>query len=140
MNRKTGATCGVLAALAGLSVGAGIAEDFEISRWTIDGGGVMFSSGGEFELSGTIGQPDAGTMTGGDGEFELTGGFWFQEPPCDCNSTGNVNLFDYADLRACLTGPEGGSLPPACRCFDRDRDGDVDLIDTAVLQRTFTDG
>lgn len=34
----------------------------------------MRSTGGEFELSGTIGQPDAGKMSGGD--FTLTGGFW----------------------------------------------------------------
>ncbi len=43
--------------------------EFEITRWTMDGGGVMRSTGGEFEHSGTIGQPDGGLMTGG--EFEL---------------------------------------------------------------------
>ena len=33
---------------------------YEITRSTIDGGGVMQSTGGEYELSGTIGQHDAG--------------------------------------------------------------------------------
>jgi hypothetical protein len=31
-------------------------------------------SGGQFTLSGTIGQPDAGTLTGS--SFRLEGGFW----------------------------------------------------------------
>jgi hypothetical protein len=50
------------------------ADVFEIPWWTIDGGGVMRSEGGAFELSGTIGQPDAGQAAAG--SFELTGGFW----------------------------------------------------------------
>ena len=51
------------------------ANDFDLDWYTIDGGGEMWSMGNDFELSGTIGQPDAGAvMTGGD--FELIGGFW----------------------------------------------------------------
>lgn len=44
------------------------------SRWTLDGGGGP-SSTGAFSLTGTIGQPDAGTHSGG--SFTLQGGFWF---------------------------------------------------------------
>ena len=117
------------------------ADDFEISRSTINGGGVMLSSGGEFELSGTIGQPDAGVMEG-EG-FTLTGGFWFETPPGDCNETGGVDLFDHSAMveepDPCLTGPEG-SLPDECRCHDIDRDGDVDLADVARFQVEFTCG
>ncbi|MBU0616797.1 MAG: hypothetical protein KKI02_03695, partial [Planctomycetes bacterium] len=53
-----------------------VADDFTLDWWTVDGGGEMFTTGGgDFELSGTIGQPDAGpVMTGGG--FDLTGGFW----------------------------------------------------------------
>ena len=48
---------------------------FDLFWHTVDGGGDMWTVGGGFELSGTIGQPDAGlVMTGGD--YELTGGFW----------------------------------------------------------------
>ena len=50
---------------------------FELSWYTIDGGGGRSSTGGGFDLAGTIGQPDAAsnpTLTGG--TFELTGGFW----------------------------------------------------------------
>jgi len=56
------------------------AADYDLSWFTIDGGGVMSSSDGQpggFELSGTIGQHDAGpatAMTGGD--FNLVGGLW----------------------------------------------------------------
>ena len=90
------------------------------------------------ELSGTIGQPDAGTMTGG--SFELTGGFWFESPPGDCNEDGGVGLFDYADLVGCVTGPEGGPPAGPCRCFDANRSGTVDLADFAVIQRSYTGG
>jgi hypothetical protein len=41
---------------------------------TIDAGGYTFSAGGEYTLGGTVGQPDAGLLTGGD--FTLGGGFW----------------------------------------------------------------
>jgi hypothetical protein len=46
---------------------------FAIGWWTADGGG-RTSQGGTFALSGTIGQPDAGPLSGG--TYELTGGFW----------------------------------------------------------------
>src|SRR3989304_4093527 len=82
------------ASLVGLTLtAAAVAQQFEVSRFTIDGGGVMRSTGGDFELSGTIGQPDAGAMTGGD--FTLNGGFWFEGVPSDCNEDGVGNLFDY---------------------------------------------
>lgn len=48
--------------------------DYEISWWTVDGGGGAFSTGGDYELSGMVGQPDAGESSGGD--YGLTGGFW----------------------------------------------------------------
>jgi hypothetical protein len=46
---------------------------FALDWWTADGGG-RTSQGGSFALSGTIGQADAGQLTGG--PYELTGGFW----------------------------------------------------------------
>jgi hypothetical protein len=45
----------------------------EISRYTVDGGGGT-SEGGTSAISGTIGQPDAGVLSGGN--IELRGGFW----------------------------------------------------------------
>jgi hypothetical protein len=71
---------------------------YSIPWSTIDGGGVLNSTGGSFTLSGTVGQPDAGgPMTGG--SFSLTGGFWAgvdTSPPCgpDLNGDGNLDFFD----------------------------------------------
>lgn len=56
--------------LATAALAAGPAIDW----WTVDGGGGT-SSGGAFEVSGTIGQPDAGPVMSG-GAFQITGGFW----------------------------------------------------------------
>ncbi len=108
---------------------------FEITRSTIDSGGVMNSSGDEFELSGTIGQPDAGVMTGG--EFDLSGGFWFESPPTDCDDDGIVSLLDHETLTTCLLGPNGGIEASPCLCFDVDGDGSVTLNDYASLQAGF---
>jgi hypothetical protein len=52
---------------------------YEISWSTIDGGGGV-SSGGQYVVTGTIGQPDAGYSAGGD--YELIGGFWPGQPLC----------------------------------------------------------
>jgi len=46
---------------------------YAIDWFTIDGGGGS-SSSGSLTLSGTIGQPDAGTLSGGN--YTLQGGFW----------------------------------------------------------------
>jgi hypothetical protein len=63
---------GVLLLLVGL---VGLAQGgYELSWWTVDGGGQMYSIGGGYELGGTVGQPDAGVLTGGG--YTLGGGFW----------------------------------------------------------------
>jgi hypothetical protein len=51
----------------------GFAQQYSIDWYTIDGGGGT-STNGQYTLGGTIGQPDAGTMSGGN--YALTGGFW----------------------------------------------------------------
>ncbi|MFL7793758.1 MAG: hypothetical protein AB8I69_16565 [Anaerolineae bacterium] len=49
--------------------------DYDLSWWTVDGGGdTALSTGGGYTLGGTAGQPDAGVLTG-DG-YTLDGGFW----------------------------------------------------------------
>ena len=50
------------------------ATGYEIAWSSIDGGGAMDLIGGAYTLSGTLGQPDAGKMSGG--AYELNGGFW----------------------------------------------------------------
>ena len=54
---------------AGVALAAG---HYDLSWWTVDGGGG--ASRGVYTLYGTVGQPDAGAMTGE--VYTLTGGFW----------------------------------------------------------------
>jgi hypothetical protein len=49
------------------------AQQVSIDWFTIDGAGGT-SSGDVYSVSSTIGQPDAGTMSGG--SYSLVGGFW----------------------------------------------------------------
>lgn len=49
------------------------AQDFSLDWFSTAAGGGE-SSGGDFELSATLGEPDAGDLAGGD--FAITGGFW----------------------------------------------------------------
>lgn len=51
--------------------------EFEITQWTIAGGGVIQASGGDWTLSGTIGQWEATEARAlSAGPWRLTGGFW----------------------------------------------------------------
>ncbi len=52
---------------------------YDLSWSTVDGGGAMFSTGGGYSLGGTIGQHDAGTLSGGG--YTLAGGFWYGGAP-----------------------------------------------------------
>ena len=50
-----------------------LAQNYSVDWFTIDGGGGT-STGGVYAVSGTIGQPDAGAVSGG--SYSLAGGFW----------------------------------------------------------------
>ena len=47
---------------------------YSLRWWTVDGGGGTWSSSGGYRLGGTVGQPDAGILSGGG--YVLGGGFW----------------------------------------------------------------
>ena len=47
---------------------------YDLSWYTIDSGGTTNSTGGAFSLSDSVGQPDAGALSGG--TYTLSGGFW----------------------------------------------------------------
>lgn len=119
---------------------------YEITWSTIDGGGGT-STGGGYELTGTIGQPDAtapGALTGG--TISVTGGFWVQFPltcssysPFDFDHDCDVDSADLATFLTCVSGP---NLPdngtPLCTGVDIDHDGDVDQLDYAKFQICFS--
>jgi hypothetical protein len=123
----------IFAALVLLALPLAASAAYDLSWYTVDGGGAMSSAGGTYELSGTIGQPDAGVpLTGGN--FSLTGGFWAaaaQRPPCHGDITGDhlINLDDLAQMLAHY-GITNGAL---YEDGDLDGDGDVDLSDLAEL-------
>lgn len=105
-------------------------DPFELTWNTIAGGGATISSGGAFELGGTIGQAGAGSsppMAGG--AFELTGGFpaGTIAPSCAClgdmNGDGQRNGGDIQIFVGCLLN--GGS----CLCADVDGLSGVTLDD-----------
>jgi hypothetical protein len=88
---------------------------------TVDGGGTTLSTAGSIELSGTIGQADAGSM--GSGSTVFYGGFWAVElapAPCpaDYNQDGGV---DGQDVDAFFADWETGEM-----VADVNQDGGVD--------------
>ena len=108
--------------------------DFDLSWWTVDGGGGT-SSGGDFVLRGTIGQPDAGDLTGGN--YTLRGGFWQPaapekegcgDCPTDSDGDGDTDAFDLAVLLGAW-----GPATPNSACLDADENGFIEAFDLAVL-------
>ncbi|MEN8127570.1 MAG: hypothetical protein ABFR90_07160 [Planctomycetota bacterium] len=100
------------------------AADYSIQWHTIDGGGGT-SSGGTYQLTGTIGQPDADYLDGE--QYELLGGFWVGGPLCI------VNLEHFATFAShWLDGPcdEANNW---CGGADLNQLDDVDIADLTIL-------
>jgi hypothetical protein len=53
---------------------ASTTQSYAITWWTIDNGGATFSTGGNYVLGGTMGQPDTTIMSSD--RFILAGGLW----------------------------------------------------------------
>lgn len=108
------------------------ANTYDCRWYTFDAGGGD-STGGAFRVLGTIGQPDAGKLTGG--TYTLEGGFWVSLPasppcngfsPCDTNCDGSLNGFDIAGFADALHG--AGSACSPCNS-DANGDGSVNGFD-----------
>ena len=63
----------LLALLAASPLVQAAMDGLSLDWWTVDGGGGG-STGGAYSLQGSLGQPDAGALSGGD--YALAGGFW----------------------------------------------------------------
>lgn len=128
--------CVLLTALLVLAgaVPAVQSQDFQLSWFTIDGGGATWSAGSNFEISGTIGQFDAGVIMFG-GSFQIEGGLWAGILPYtagDLNCDGVVDLFDIDPFVMALTEPELYDIVvPRCdpALADTNADGEVNLFD-----------
>ena len=92
-----------------------VAQTYALDWFTIDGGGGT-SSGGNYTLTGTIGQPDAGAMIGG--SYSLVGGFWgvavaIQEvgaPLVTITRTGNTVVISWSSSSTGFGVQETASL------------------------------
>ncbi len=127
----------LIAAVAGTVVAA----TYDLGWHTLDGGGQMFSTGGQYSLGGTIGQVDAGPAMSG-GRFQVVGGFWtlggdIPPPTGDCDADGDVDLSDHSAMVSCLGGPAALVETAGCECFDVDGSGTIDLLDVAAFQIAF---
>jgi len=122
------------------------AAEFDLSWWTVDGGGATRMTGGSFTLSGTIGQPDAtpAAMTGGN--YALIGGFWPGFLP-GCTSFARVDFdrdcdvdpADYSVFESCFSAPTVAHKgTPSCQTADLDADKDVDQADFGIFQRCYS--
>ncbi len=117
-----------LAATTTTATRAGDVAELEITRFTLGGGGSSVNE--TFELTGSIGPPDAGPALGGS-DFELQGGFWAIVPASPCPGDLNGDDFvDAGDLATLLAA--WGDCAPACP-EDLDASGAVDAGDLATL-------
>ncbi|MFG0326130.1 MAG: GC-type dockerin domain-anchored protein, partial [Phycisphaerales bacterium JB037] len=93
--RQTAALAAPVALISAALAAPALAQPYDISWSTIDGGGAINSSAGSYTLSGTIGQPDAAVSSSG--AYTLTGGFWSRTdsaPACRADLTGSADPND----------------------------------------------
>jgi len=128
MNNMLG--CITVSLVLALASATALTGDFDVDWYTIDGGGDMWTTGGDFELSGTIGQPDASAVMAG-GDFELAGGFWPGVAPGPSICHGDLNcdgFIDFGDINpfvlALSNWPEWLATYPDCPPENADINGD----------------
>lgn len=132
---------GLLAFVLGMCF---VGQDFALDWYTIDGGGGSSARGGEFQLSGTVGQPEAGLMSGG--AFTLAGGFWagvLSKGGCgrdpewlcdgDVDGDGQVNPVDAGLVQVAFGSADESDL---CQ-YDMDCDGQLNPVDSGIVQSLF---
>jgi len=112
-----------------MSANAQSGGSYDLSWWTIDGGGVTFATGGAFTLGATIGQSDASNALTG-GAFSLTGGFWFTPAciPTNGDVDGNGCVDDADLLQVLFTFGSTGSNPADVNCDSLVDDADLLIV------------
>ena len=129
MPRTRVLNAGCLLLLAAAPALAQSGGGFDLSWNTIDGGGAA-SSGGSFIVMGTIGQPDAGLMTGASLRT-LAGGFWAFALPntcyANCDSSTIAPILNVQDFTCFLNrfysgdpyaDCDGSTTPPVLNIND----------------------
>lgn len=117
---------------------------FDVSWTTIDAGGDA-SYGGPWQITGTIGQPDAAAVGGS--PIQIAGGFWpgvsNQVLIGDLNCDGTVNNFDIDPFVFALTDSAAyQALFPNCDILaaDINGDGSVNNFDIDPFVQLLTGG
>ncbi len=114
------------------------AQGYSIGWSSLDGGGQIPSTGPTYRVSGTIGQPDAGTLASA--SYSVQGGFWFRTPPP--TNTVDPGEVDRRPSTIAFAGPNPVSRGTAFT-FRMGRPGParLELIDVAGKRlRTLVDG
>lgn len=100
---------------------------YDLSWNTIDGGGGT-SSSGAYQLTSTIGQPDANDIALTGGAYTLFGGFWRGAiQSCQADITGN-NIVDIDDLVKVITAWSSPGGPS-----DVNASGQVNIDDLVII-------
>ncbi|MBL8879463.1 MAG: hypothetical protein JNG88_10120 [Phycisphaerales bacterium] len=99
---------------------------WDLTWYTVDGGGATFQTGGVFEVGSTSGQHDAAVSAGG--PWQLYSGYWPGcvpiELPADMNCDGLVNNFDIDGFVLALSDPAAYAAAfPNCNIQNADVDG-----------------
>lgn len=117
----------VVIALMCITAAPALAQNYDLSWHTIDGGGAVSASPDGYELVGTIAQADAdgdvAELTA-DG-YSLVGGFWAAVAPhCTCfadvNADEKIDGGDIQQFLDCALADSGD-----CACADLDRSGEI---------------
>ena len=133
MHRKRWSAIAALS--AGLLTANAGAQPFNIDSFTIDGGGGTLA-GSTYTLSGTIGQPDAGVLTGA--SFSVSGGFWAAAGETGCNIADLAEPFgvlDLSDINVFV-----GGFVTSDPIADLNNDGIFDLADIGEFIPAFLIG
>jgi hypothetical protein len=109
-----------------------IGGPYAVEWFTIDGGGITFSSGGVYSMGSTVGQPDTGFSFGGC--YEFNGGFWglVADPPtcyANCDHSQIPPVLNTADFTCFLQRYAAGDCYANC---------DESNIDPVVNTADFT--
>ena|ERR1051326_1558612 len=91
----------LLVALAAAGLSSAAQAQFQMDWHTIDNSGGKMTGPNQLELEGTVGQHDAGPLSGGG--FTLSGGYWglTEEPACWANCDNStiapvLNVLDFS--------------------------------------------
>jgi hypothetical protein len=91
-------------------------DDLALEWFSIDGGGRMYLTAGEFEMGSTVGQPDTGYAFGDC--FEFTGGFWAIVAPAacyaNCDHSTTAPILNVADFSCFLQHYAAGDCYANC--------------------------